>query len=75
MESTMKSTIDYVIRFDGLVGAGDTTGYNAWDYFDAPVPAKFASGDAAEAWIKAHHRGPDRDGITAKFSVAAKSNG
>jgi hypothetical protein len=59
-----------VIRFDGFFGDGDTTGYNAWDYFDASVPAEFVSRIEAEAWIKAHHRGPDCDGITAKFSVA-----
>ena len=58
---------DYVIRFDRFVGAGDTTGYNAWDYFDTPAPAEFASKAEAKAWIKVHHRGRDSYGITAKF--------
>lgn len=61
----------YVIKFDRFVGAGDTAGYNAWEYFDAPPPAEFGSEGEAESWIKAHHRGPDCDGITAVFSVVA----
>ena len=59
--------------FDGFVGAGDTTGYNAWDYFDAEVPGEFATRAEAEAWIKEHHRGPDCDGIDARFSIVAES--
>jgi hypothetical protein len=70
MENT---TVDYVIRFDSFVGDGDTTGYLAWDYFDAEVPSEFKSQAEAEEWIKTHHCGPDCAGVTATFYVDTES--
>lgn len=46
-------------------------GYNADDYLPDFASQEFPTQGDANAWIKAHHKGPDIEGIEARFVVLA----
>lgn len=45
-------------------------GYQAMDYLEGFTRQEFDTQAKAAAWIAAHHKGPDVDGISAVFAPA-----
>lgn len=74
MTNLNERTMRYTIEFAGFEpGTADTRGYDSGEFLTATPPTVFAAEADANAWLAAHDKGADCEGVVATWRVEVAS--